>query len=137
MLVSRDMDAGSSVLIVDDDPQVVAVMREYFQHEYANQGVLIRTASDGFAALEALRASRPTLVLLDVEMPGQSGIDVLKEIRAIDPSLPVIMITGNETLSVAGQVMSRGATAYLPKPVTFAYLDHIVSSVLTKKRLAH
>ncbi len=133
MLVSKDMDEGKSVLIVDDDPQVVGVMREYFEQEYANKGFTIRTASNGSAALEAIRANRPTLLLLDVEMPGRSGIEVLKEIRALDPDLPIIMITGNETLSVAGQIMSSGATAFLPKPVTFAYLDHIVGSILTKR----
>jgi DNA-binding NtrC family response regulator len=90
----------------------------------------VETAADGAAALDAVRRRRPALVLLDIEMPGMDGVATLRGIRAIDPKIPVIMVTGNESTRVAGEVIKDGAFSYLPKPVKIQYLEHIVSAVL-------
>ena len=119
-----------TILVVDDEPSVREVLAAYFQHEYVPRGYAVETAADGAAALEAVRRRRPALVLLDIEMPGMDGVAALKGIHAIDPKIPVIMVTGNESTRVAGEVIKDGAFSYLPKPVKIQYLEHLVAAVL-------
>jgi DNA-binding NtrC family response regulator len=118
------------ILVVDDDPGVRAVLVAYFQLEYVPRGYAVETASDGAAAVAAVRSRRPALVLLDIEMPGMDGVAALRGIHAVDPTIPVIMVTGNESTRVAGEVIKDGAFSYLPKPVKMQYLDHLVAAAL-------
>lgn len=124
------MPAEKMILIVDDEPSVRDVLVSYFEHEYAPRGYVVETASDGAAAIAVVRRRRPALVLLDIEMPGMNGVAALRGIRAIDPKIPVIMVTGNTSSRVAGEVIKDGAFSYLPKPVKIAYLDHLVALAL-------
>jgi len=124
------MAEPKTILVVDDEPSVREVLVAYFQHEYLPRGYAVETAGDGAAAVEAVRRRRPALVLLDIEMPGMDGVAALKGIHAIDPKIPVIMVTGNESTRVAGEVIKDGAFSYLPKPVKIQYLDHLVAAVL-------
>jgi len=84
------------------------------------------------AAVAAVRRATPTRVLLDIEMPGLDGVAALRQIRARAARVPVIMVTGNESTRVVGDVIGLGAFSYLPKPVRFDYLRHIVSSILER-----
>ena len=118
------------ILIVDDEPTVREVLVSYFEHEYVPRGYAVETASNGDEALAVVRRRRPALVLLDIEMPGMDGVEALHAIHAIDPKIPVIMVTGNESSRIAGDVIKDGAFSYLPKPMKFQYLDHIVAAAL-------
>jgi CheY-like chemotaxis protein len=118
------------ILVVDDEPTVREVLVAYFRHEYGPRGYGVETAADGAEAVAAVRRRRPALVLLDIEMPGMDGVAALRGIRAIDPRIPVIMVTGNESTRVAGEVIKDGAFSYLPKPVKIRYLDHLVAAAL-------
>ena len=69
-------------------------------------------------------------MLLDIDMPGMNGVEALRGVRAIDARIPVIMVTGNASTRVAGEVIKAGAYSYLPKPVKFQYLNHLVAAVL-------
>ncbi|HEX9821856.1 MAG TPA: response regulator [Methylomirabilota bacterium] len=122
--------ASKTILIVDDEPSVREVLTGYFEHQYGPRGYTVETASDGAQALAAVRRRRPALILLDVEMPGMGGVEALRGVRAIDPAIPVIMVTGSDSTRIAGEVIKNGAYSYLPKPVKFQYLDHIVATVL-------
>jgi two-component system nitrogen regulation response regulator NtrX len=122
--------ASKTILIVDDEPSVREVLTGYFEHQYGPRGYTVETACDGAQALAAVRRRRPALILLDVEMPGMGGVEALRGVRAIDPDIPVIMVTGTESTRIAGEVIKNGAYSYLPKPVRFQYLDHIVATVL-------
>ena len=122
--------ARKTILIVDDEPSVRAVLVGYFEHQYGPRGYTVETASDGAQALAAVRRRRPALILLDIEMPGMDGVEALRGVRAIDPAIPVIMVTGNASTRVAGDVIKGGAYSYLPKPFKFQYLDHLVATVL-------
>jgi DNA-binding NtrC family response regulator len=122
--------AQKTILVVDDDPSVREVLATYLEHAYAPRGYVIETAASGADAVTAVRRQRPALVLLDIEMPGMDGAAALRDIRAIDPRIPVIMVTGNESTRVAGEVIKDGAFSYLPKPVKFQYLDHLVATAL-------
>ncbi|HEV8586953.1 MAG TPA: response regulator [Methylomirabilota bacterium] len=116
------------VVIADDEPNVRKALTAFFNTAY--QDCEVEAFDDGSGAVEAVRRATPALVLLDIEMPGLDGVAALKQIRALDAKVPVIMVTGNESTRVAGDVIGLGAFSYLPKPVRFEYLHHIVASIL-------
>jgi two-component system OmpR family response regulator len=119
---------------VDDDAEHVAAVTEYLAGIYAGQNWAIETAMSGQEAVAKAFANRPDVVILDISMPGMSGVEVLKLIRAFDPSIAVIMLTGNDDSRVAGEVLSAGAAAYAPKPLNFQYLDHLIGAALREQK---
>jgi DNA-binding response OmpR family regulator len=112
------------VLIADDEPNIVISLEFLMKRE----GHRVSIARDGEAALAAIRADRPDLVLLDVMMPGKTGFEVCQEVRA-DPALAglkIIMLSakGRETDLAKGQAL--GANAYMTKPFSTRELaDHV------------
>jgi len=122
-------DGGpKKILIVDDDPEVVEILRRFF--EKTPKAYVVQTASNGSEAVELLRRDPPDLVMLDITMPGMSGIEVLK---AIDRTIPVMMVTGN-TDATPAEALKLGAFAYIPKPFDFAYVEQLVPLALTRRR---
>ena len=116
------------ILIVDDDPEVVEVLSRFFQktpEDYA-----VQTVTNGEDALAALTISAPDLVLLDINMPGMSGIEVMKH---IDHQIAVIMVTGNVDEAPA-EALKLGAFAYIPKPFDLAYIEQLVPLALMRRR---
>lgn len=99
------------VLVVEDEPQIAAVLEAYLKQE----GHRVEKAADGKAALSLYRAAKPDLLLLDLMLPGLSGMEVLRAVRA-DGSTPVILVTAraDETDQVLG--LEFGADDYVVKP---------------------
>ena len=118
-----------SVLIVDDEQPVVDILREYFQDRFE-----VRTAATGAEAIEHVRTREPGVVLLDISMPGMSGIEALRRIKATNEAIPVIMLTANADNAVAVEAIEAGALSYAPKPLNFTYLEHLVSVALEQRR---
>jgi CheY-like chemotaxis protein len=110
------------VLIVDDEPDLTDIVREYLQEQYE-----VVVANDGPAALAAFRRQRPDVVFLDVNMPGPSGLDVLKQLRQADPSLPVVMVTVDTEMATVQECLREGAFAYVPKPFDLKYVEHMAA----------
>jgi DNA-binding NarL/FixJ family response regulator len=77
--------------------------------------------------------SRPDLVLLDIALPGMSGIELLKRLRSINPAARVIMVTGNTDPQLAREALELGALAYIDKPFDFDYLKRVVAMALQSK----
>lgn len=123
--MTRKDTARRRLLVVDDETEVADVLREHFEATYD-----VDTAPDGRKALKLIRARRPDVVLLDIKMPGLSGLEVMKRIQTVDPKPVVIVVTANEDTAVAAQAMTQGAFSYVPKPFDFQYLDHLVSLAL-------
>jgi two-component system, response regulator, stage 0 sporulation protein F len=113
------------ILVVDDQAEIVDVLRDHFESSYD-----IDSAGDGKKALARIRKHRPDLIVLDIRMPGVSGIDVLKTVKQNDPTLPVIVLTGNEDTAIAAEAVALGAFSYVPKPFDFDTLDHLVAIAL-------
>jgi len=100
------------VLVVDDEEWMRDACAEILQPE----GFEVLTAADGPSGLELIRGRSPDLMLIDLKMPGMDGIAYLKSVKAFDPDMVAIMITGYATLEAAVEAMKSGAYDFLPKP---------------------
>ena len=116
------------ILVVDDEAPVREVLTEYF----ATEGYSVEQATSGVEALSAVRGRRADLVLLDVRMPGLDGVQVLRRIRELDESVPIIMVTANEDIGLARETLKIGAFDYVAKPFDFDYLDRAVAAGLAR-----
>jgi two-component system, response regulator, stage 0 sporulation protein F len=116
------------ILVVDDEAPVREVLTEYFETE----GYAVEAATNGLEALGAVSGGRADLVLLDVRMPGLDGVQVLRRIRELTDSVPVIMVTANEDVAIARQTLMLGAFDYVAKPFDFDYLDRAVAAGLAR-----
>lgn len=99
------------ILIVEDEPQLAEVLEAYAQQD----GYRTERAADGYSALNAYRAASPDLILLDVMLPGRSGLDVLKTVRA-ESATPVILVTARAEESDQIVGLELGADDYVVKP---------------------
>ena len=89
------------------------------------------TAANGAEALACLRAKKADLPLIDMWMPGMNGLDILRSIRANDPSVGVIMMTGLCDAQIARQAIESGAHGCLPKPLDLRGLEDAIHTRLT------
>jgi DNA-binding NtrC family response regulator len=112
------------LLIVDDEPLILEVLSEHFKGEYD-----VETALNGADALGAIVRTRPDVVMLDINMPRMNGVEVLKDIKQIDESIAVIMVTANEQVALAAEALKSGAFGYVPKPFDFRYLNHMLAAI--------
>jgi two-component system response regulator AtoC len=119
------------VLIVDDDRP----MRRTLQIVIERMGLESAAAADAGEAREQLAHSRFDLVLTDLKMPDQSGIDLLHEIRAQYPKLPVILITAYGTIQTAIEAMRKGASDYVLKPFDNESLELVIRKALELERV--
>jgi two-component system response regulator MprA len=114
--------AGASLLIAEDDRAV----RESLQRALSLEGYVVRTASNGAEALEAIAADRPDALLLDVSMPVVDGLTVCRVLRSEGDRLPVLMLTARTETSDRVAGLDAGADDYLPKPYE---LDELLARV--------
>jgi two-component system response regulator RegA len=119
-------DAGKegalTLLLVDDDE----VLRERLGRALRERGFEVTTAESGEAAIAVARRDAPEFAVVDLRMPGASGIDVLDALRAIDPATRVLMLTGYGSIATAVEATRRGAVGYLSKP---ADADEVVAAL--------
>jgi two-component system response regulator RegA len=101
-----------SLLLVDDDE----VFRERLARAFRGRGFEVRTAGDVGLALSLAREDTPELAVVDLRMPGGSGLDLVRELKALDPSTEVVVLTGYGSIATAVEATKRGASNYLPKP---------------------
>ena len=120
-----------NVLIADDS----AVMRTLISHVITKLGYNALTANDGDACIHSLNSEKVDLLLLDLNMPGKNGMEVLSYLQANDMALPVIMITASDDISQAVQCIKMGAYEYLTKPVKNDRLEITVSNALSESNL--
>ena len=101
------------VLLVDDEEEFVTTLAERLQI----RNILTLVATDGEQALQAMETDRPPVVVLDVMMPGLSGLDVLKQIKRDHPATQIILLTGHGSTRDGIKGMRLGAFDYIMKPV--------------------
>jgi DNA-binding NtrC family response regulator len=106
------------VLLVEDKAELRAMLRKALERA----GYTVEEAPDGNTAIDKVRSRRYLLVLTDLKLPGNSGLDVLREARRVEPTLPVILVTAYGSVEEAVTAMKEGAFDFIQKPVD---LDHL------------
>ncbi len=116
-----------TILVVEDEPQIAALVRDYLEHA----GFAVLTATDGAAGLTLARARRPDAVVLDLGLPKVDGLDVVRALRR-DSTVPIVILTarGDETDKVTG--LELGADDYVVKPFSPKELVARVRAVLRR-----
>ena len=122
---------GTRVLVADDDPDI----RDLVEFKLTQAGYAVEAVGDGLAAWEAFESARPELVILDVMMPGLSGIDVLRKIRDAGGShVPVLLLSAKSRDSDVDTGFSVGADDYVIKPFSPRELLHRVTGMLARSQ---
>jgi len=124
------MATGGRVLVVDDEEHVTEIIEEYF----TSLGYEVDIAHDGADALRRAVAVRPDVVLLDINMPGVTGDEALNRLHAIDPTVPIVMLTANADEDVARDLLRRGAMDYVTKPFQLETLDRVIATAVAVGR---
>jgi len=121
------MERAATVLVVDDEEDIVALMRDFLEAA----GYTVATAGDGRAALDRLQREPVDCVLLDVMMPGESGFETLRRIRALGET-PVLFLTARQEDSDKIRGLGLGADDYIVKSATPAEVVARVKAVLRR-----
>lgn len=111
------------VLLVDDEEDFVETLAERLEL----RGFAPAVAMNGRSALEQLEAHSPQIMILDLKMPGMSGLEVLRETKRRKPELPVVMLTGHGSDLERDEALASGAKTYLQKPVDIDSLSKLIS----------
>lgn len=120
------------IMVVDDEPDIQMLFEQRFRKEIRNGELQFRFAFSGSEALEVLNSSAGTdlvLILSDINMPGMSGLELLREIKGLRPGIPVFMITAYDDREKYREAMDCGANDYLAKPLDFSELKEKILSV--------
>jgi DNA-binding NtrC family response regulator len=108
------MTASRTVLLVDDD----ATFRRVIEYQLVEDGYRVVTAADIASALQKFTTETIDVVMTDVKMPGGDGMELLNRLNALQPDLPVVMLTAHGTIGAAVEAMKCGAFDYITKPFT-------------------
>ena len=116
------------ILLVEDEIEVLDAITELLERE----GYAVTRAVDGEEALRRVETERPDLVLLDVGLPGLSGLDVLQRLRRDHPRVPVVMLTALNDEAQARRTLQMGAIDYIRKPFDLGHLNRVVLAAIGK-----
>jgi signal transduction histidine kinase len=119
------------VLLVDDEPNMRWTMAEFLKRG----GYEPLTASDFDCATELLRVAEVDAAVVDIVLPGKSGVELLKELRSREPYVPVVMITGEPNSALVPEIVRAGAYDYIAKPILKDALIKAVARAVERKRL--
>ena len=125
---SRDIQKTSATILVVDDEEY---MLQSLSKLLTLLGFETKTALDGETALELFKSNNVDLIITDINMPGMSGIDLLKEIKLLNPELPVIVITGYSAEKAQVLAEKNKADGFLPKPFRMNDIKDLIDSLLT------
>lgn len=120
--------ARPCLLVCDDEEGIRESFKLILEDDYE-----LTFAENGPAAIEAVKTAAFDAVILDIKMPKIHGMDVLKQIKAIRPSLPVIIVTGYQSVEMAQQAAQLGAFDYIPKPFDTRSVKERVRQALASK----
>jgi len=124
----------ASILIIDDDP----VIRALVSSSLEAQGHTVIEAADGQAGVKAFDGARIELVVTDIVMPVQEGIETIGAIRRLSPTVPILAISGSKTVGRYGDYLHAaavlGATATLPKPFSAESLIEMIDELLPPRK---
>jgi EAL domain-containing protein (putative c-di-GMP-specific phosphodiesterase class I) len=131
-IVPAAQEGATRVLVVDDEPAMLRALSRLLEEA----GHRVLTASNGHDAVRTLTTNEVDVVVSDVSMPGMNGIELLRAIRAHDPDVPVLLMTGAPSVQSAAQAVQYGAMRYLLKPVDANEVEEVVVQAARLHRLA-
>ena len=115
------------ILLIDDDSRVTDLLVRCLSPEFD-----LQTAGSGKQGIDQFRAQKPGLVILDIMLPDISGTEVLKTLRADDPKVFVVMLSGNPDLGLARETIKLGANDYVVKPFHPGYLRDLLRAAAAR-----
>ncbi len=116
----------ATILVIDDEPGI----RDLLDTLLGRKGYDVVLADSGQKGLEVFRRARPDVIVLDLKMPGMNGVTVLQQIRSLNPTQPVIVLTGAATPESEQQVRALGVTEYVEKEFSLHLLGDALKRVL-------
>src|SRR5438552_14021450 len=119
------------VLFADDEKS----LQEFMRSELPRLGHEVTVCPDGRAALKALEKSTFDAAILDIRMPGMTGIEVLEQLKQVSPDTETIMMTGHASMETAIEAVRLGAFDYVTKPCKLTELDAVLRKVAEKREL--
>jgi DNA-binding NtrC family response regulator len=125
------MSVSRSLLLVDDDPQIVNLLSKFFERE----GWTVHRAAEASACAEIYERERPDVVILDLDLPGLSGLRLLEVLLTRDADATIIMLTGHGDIATAVEAMRLGAENFLTKPVELAHMAQAAQRAYEKVEL--
>jgi DNA-binding NtrC family response regulator len=131
MSAARPASSRATLLLVEDR----ASMRQMMAESLLAEGYAVTDVDSGEAAAEQLRRARFDLIVSDFQLPGMSGVELLRAARELDPLVPVVLLTAFGTVEVAVQAMKEGAYDFLTKPVDIERLLLVIERALEKRRI--
>ncbi len=132
-----DLEQVHSILLVDDEE----VFRKRLALAFKRRGFTVHEAADFESAVAVLRECEPEMALIDLRMPGRSGLELVAEAKRLRPELKIVVLTGYGSIATASQAIKLGALYYLPKPadvdeILFAFSqDNDLSFTLERDEL--
>lgn len=114
------------ILVIDDEPDLCEVVSNYL----GKRGYEVITATSAQEGLSRLMIEKPSLIILDIRMPGMDGIECLRRIKKLQKDVLVIMVTCVTDLGIARQALDLGAIDYITKPLGFSALETAISTYL-------
>ncbi len=123
------MSNKSIVLVVDDQPGIRRLLMEVLTEE----GYVVYTAANGYEGMQKAKDLNPALILMDMKMPGMDGIETLRELKNINQSDRVIMMTAYGELGLVNIAKELGAYAYVTKPFDIIELCTMIGQVIAEK----
>ncbi len=121
-------ERGKNILLIADDDLFI---RKVINKGLSELAITIEEVTDGDAVVETYRRLMPDVLILDIHLPGKSGIDLIAEIQACDPEAYIVMISADSTTENVNLVRGRGIKGFLTKPVDKARLLKLVNSCPT------
>lgn len=115
------MTQPKTILIVEDDQP----LRESLARSFARHGFEVRTAENSAEAIAALKIFHPRFAVIDLKMPGDSGLECIKKLHEFDASIKIVMLTGYASITTTIEAIKLGACYYLAKP---ANVDEIIAA---------
>lgn len=123
------VETQTSILVVDDEEPIRTALRKYL----AQQGFEVSTAATGDEALKVVQRQKIACMLLDVRMPGISGVDLVPKVMEVEPNIAILMLTAVNDATSAALCMQRGAMDYLTKPIELSELSRAIQRALRRR----
>ena len=122
-------DGPISLLVVDDEEPIRNALKKFL----TQQGYDVTTAASGDEAMKVLQRQKIACMLLDVRMPGRSGIDLVPQVMELEPSMAILMLTAVNDATTAALCMQRGAMDYLTKPIDLSDLARAILRAIRRR----